>query len=74
MKDAQKQFPTWTVDHQMAFDPIKTLFVISTDCLTVIDHENPGDNKIFVTYDTSDWCTSAVLVPLGKLHALLHTT
>ena len=59
-KDAHKHFPVWTLEHQFAFDTIKAL-VVSVDCLTVIDHENPGDNKIFVTCDASDWCTGAVL-------------
>jgi hypothetical protein len=27
----------------------------------VIDHENPGENKIFVTYNASDWRTGATL-------------
>jgi hypothetical protein len=43
-KDAHKHFPTWTDEHQYAFDAIKAL-VVSADCLTIIDHENPGDNK-----------------------------
>ena len=52
-KDAHKHFPAWTDEHQYAFDAIKAL-VVSVDCLTVIDHENPGNNKIFVTCDASD--------------------
>jgi len=59
-KDAQKHFPPWTADHQVAFESIKAL-VVSADCLTVIDHDNPCDNKIFVTCDASDWRTGAVL-------------
>jgi len=31
------------------------------ECLTVIDHANPGDNKIFVTTDASDLRTGALL-------------
>jgi hypothetical protein len=58
-KDAHKHFPHWTDKHQYAFDSIKAL-VVSADCLTVINHENPGDNKIFVTCDASDWRTGAV--------------
>jgi hypothetical protein len=53
VKDVHKHFPTWTDEHQYAFDAIKAL-VVSTDCLTVIDHENLGDNRIFVTCDGSD--------------------
>ncbi len=54
------RFPVWTDEHQFAFNSIKRL-VISADCLTVIDHVDPGDNKIFVTCDASDKRTSAVL-------------
>lgn len=43
----------WTDEHQIAFDAIKKL-VVSADCLTVIDHLNPGENKIFVTTDASN--------------------
>ncbi|KAJ2936688.1 hypothetical protein H1R20_g395, partial [Candolleomyces eurysporus] len=35
--------------------------VISPECLTVIDHANPRDNKIFVTTDASDYRIGAVL-------------
>jgi hypothetical protein len=59
-KEACKCFPTWTTDHQMAFEAIKGL-VVSADCLTTIDHLNLGDNKIFVTCDASDWRTGATL-------------
>ena len=34
---------------------------MSRECLTVIDHVNPGGNKIFVTTDASDLRTGAVL-------------
>jgi hypothetical protein len=27
----------------------------------VIDHKNPGNNKIFVTCDASDWLTGVML-------------
>lgn len=50
----------WREHHQSAFDDIKKL-IASRDCLTVIDHENLGDNNIFVTTDTSDLGTGAVL-------------
>jgi hypothetical protein len=59
-KDAHKHFLPWTAEHQYTFEAIKSL-VVSVDCLTVIDHDCPGDNKIFVMCDTSDWCTGAVL-------------
>ena len=32
----------------------------SRECLTVIDHINPGENKIFVTCDVSNWRTGGV--------------
>jgi RNase H-like domain found in reverse transcriptase/Integrase zinc binding domain len=59
-KDCRKNFPSWTTDHQTAFDAIKAL-VVSANCLTVIDHEHPGENNIFVTCDASDWRTGATL-------------
>ena len=59
-KDARKVFPVWTPAHQTVFEAIKTL-VVSHKCLTVIDHQNPSDNKIFVTCDTSKWHTGATL-------------
>lgn len=59
-KEAWKDFPTWSPEHQSAFEAIKAL-VVSADCLTTIDHENPGENKIFVTCDASDWRTGATL-------------
>ena len=58
-KEAKSNF-NWTALHQAAFEDIKKLVVGST-CLTVIDHTNPGNNKIFITCDASDWCTSACL-------------
>jgi hypothetical protein len=60
MKDCDKDFPEWTADHQAAMKAIKDL-VVSRECLTVIDHDNPGTNKIYVTTDASDFCTGAVL-------------
>lgn len=51
---------TWLPAHQKAFEDIKCL-VASRECLTVIDHDNPGANKIFVTTDASDLGTGAVL-------------
>ncbi|RDB23205.1 Transposon Tf2-9 polyprotein [Hypsizygus marmoreus] len=59
-KDCNTVFPTWSRQHQFAFDAIKSL-VISRECLTTIDHVNPGDNKIFVTCDASQRRTGAVL-------------
>ncbi|KAJ2923658.1 hypothetical protein H1R20_g13436, partial [Candolleomyces eurysporus] len=59
-KECDKVFPSWTEKHQTAFDAIKAL-VTSPECLTVIDHANPGLNKIFVTTDASDTRMGAVL-------------
>lgn len=59
-KSADSSFPTWEQKHQEAFDSIKRL-VLSSDCLTTINHDNMGDNRIFVTCDASDWRTGAVL-------------
>lgn len=59
-KEAQKHFPPWLPEHQLAFEAIKAL-VVSADCLTTIDHENLGVNKIFVTCDSSNWHTGATL-------------
>jgi len=58
--NAQKVFPIWTSEHQTAFDNIKSL-VTSRECLTTIDHEKPGNCRIFLTCDASDWRTGAVL-------------
>lgn len=59
-KECCKNFPDWTAEHQYAFDAIKAL-VISANCLTTIDHENPGENKIFVTCDASNWHIGSTL-------------
>jgi hypothetical protein len=56
-KAAKRAFPEWTSDHQNAFQAIKGI-VISRECLTVINHENMGKNKVFVT---CDWRTGATL-------------
>ena len=44
-KEAKKHFPLWTESHQAIFKSIKSL-VLSTECLTTMDHENLGHNKI----------------------------
>ena len=59
-KSADIAFPTWQLEHQQAFDGIKSL-VVGTDCLTSIDHDNMSENQVFVTCDSSDWRTGAVL-------------
>ena len=59
-KDAHKKFTAWTSDHDFAFQSIKAL-VCGDECLTVIDHVNPVKNKIYLTCDTSNWRTRAIL-------------
>jgi len=59
-KEAKRNFPTWNADHQATFEGIKAL-VISRKCLMVINHENLGENKVFVTCNASDWCTGTML-------------
>jgi hypothetical protein len=59
-KTSLRDFPTWTPDHQFAFDSIKQI-MLSRECLTVIDHSSLHENKVFVTTDASDTVTGAVL-------------
>ena len=59
-KDACHPFPTWTTDHQAAFEAIKGL-VVGQECLTMINHSNLGGNQVFITCDVSDWRTGATL-------------
>ena len=58
-KECDRVFPTWTAEHQTAFDHIKWL-VLGADCLTVINYEDTKSN-IYITTDASDCCTGAVL-------------
>ncbi|KIK36120.1 hypothetical protein CY34DRAFT_47249, partial [Suillus luteus UH-Slu-Lm8-n1] len=58
-KAAELDFPTWTDQHSNAFQAIKEL-VVSPECLTTIDHDHPGANKIFLTCDASDYATGAL--------------
>ena len=59
-KECNSLFPAWTRTHQDVFDEVKCL-VLSRECLTTIDHTNPGDNKIFVTCDASKRRIGSVL-------------
>jgi RNase H-like domain found in reverse transcriptase/Reverse transcriptase (RNA-dependent DNA polymerase)/Integrase zinc binding domain len=59
-KSANTNFPIWDSTHQIAFDAIKAL-VVGRDCLTTINHDDMGDNKIYLTCDASDHRTGAVL-------------
>jgi RNase H-like domain found in reverse transcriptase/Reverse transcriptase (RNA-dependent DNA polymerase)/Integrase zinc binding domain len=58
-KECDRRFPTWTTEHQTAFESIKRL-VLGADCLTVINYEDKESN-IYVTTDASDRRTGAVL-------------
>ncbi|KAA1479816.1 hypothetical protein DENSPDRAFT_752082, partial [Dentipellis sp. KUC8613] len=55
-KEAERNWPGWNPSHQTAFDAIKAL-VVGCDCLTTIDHQNMGDNQVFITMDASEWHT-----------------
>jgi hypothetical protein len=46
--------------HQNTFRALKAL-IISPACLTVINHDKPGENLIFLTCNASDYPTGAVL-------------
>jgi hypothetical protein len=59
-KACDKKFPEWSDEAQAAFDAIKSI-VVSRDCLTTIDHDDRGINKIFVTTDASDKRTGGIL-------------
>ena len=59
-KEAQREWPGWTSKHQAAFQQVKDI-VLSTDCLTTIDHDNMDGRQIFVTCDASDTRTGACL-------------
>ncbi len=58
-KESEKDF-LWSTTHNKAFCAVKDL-VVSYECLTTINHTNMGSNRIFVSTDTSDFCTGAVL-------------
>lgn len=69
-KSCNVVFPKWMAEHELAFHAIKDL-VLSADCLTTIDHVNPGTKKIFVMCDASNWRTGAVL-SFGKTWEMAH--
>lgn len=60
-KECNSAFPAWTNVYQYTFEAIKRL-VVSRDCLMMINHESPGENKIFVTCDASKRHTGVVLL------------
>jgi RNase H-like domain found in reverse transcriptase len=59
-KAAKKNFPSWTDEHQQAFNSIKKIMT-SWDCLTMINFDTMPENKIYVTTDASDTCSRALL-------------
>jgi hypothetical protein len=59
-KTADMDSSGWDANHQSAFNKIKSL-VIGADCLTNINHDDMGKNRIFVTCDASHWQMGAVL-------------
>ena len=62
-KDCNKVFLEWKPEHQQAFEAIKSI-VTSCECLTSVNH-NSGE-QIYITTDTSDSRTRAVL-SIGSL-------
>ena len=58
-KECDRVFPTWTAEHQKAFESIKHL-VLGADCLIIIDYEDKELN-IYVTTDASNRRTGTVL-------------
>ena len=58
-KECDKIFLPWMDKHQHAFQDIK-LLVTGTDCLTVIDYNDPM-KKVFLTTDASNCHTGAIL-------------
>ncbi len=59
-KDADKDLPCSEAEHQNTFEEIKKL-VLSSECLTAIDHKNPRERQIFVICDVSDPGVGAIL-------------
>lgn len=63
-KEAKDDWPGWSKEHQLAFDNIK-MIVLGASCLTTIDHDNMGDDHIFVTCDASS-CRTGACLSVGK--------
>ena len=57
-KEYNSAFPTWTAEHQAAFDAIKEV-ALSSDWLATIQHDSPGN--VYLTTDASDLGTGAML-------------
>ena len=69
-KEAQKEWPGWTPEHQQAFQNIKDI-VLSRECLTTIDHDNMNGRKIFVTCDASE-CRTGACLSFGETWKTVH--
>lgn len=59
-KESKTNFLEWNTVHEAVFEAIKAL-VVSAKCLTMIDHNCPRDNNIFMTCDASNWRIGATL-------------
>jgi hypothetical protein len=70
MKECNANFPLWTEVHQHVFDAIK-IAVVSYEYLTMIDHNQMPKIKIFLTMDTSDFQSGAVL-SFGATWEIVH--
>ena len=60
MKECNKSFPLWTEQHEATFKEIKAL-IFSAECLMTIDLSLMPKYKIFVTTNTSNVRSGAVL-------------
>ena len=60
LKSCDVLFPPWTLQHEATFLVIRDL-ILGADCLTMIDHDNPGTKKNWVTCDVSQWRMGACL-------------
>ena len=68
-KDFNAVLPPWMEEHERACNGIKQL-VVGHDCLTMIDHDNLEDNRIFVSCNASKQQMGAVLA-FGKTWELV---
>ena len=69
-KGTDTKFPTWPPEHQHAFQSIEKL-VLSCDFLIDIDHDNMGENQIFITWDASE-CQTGMVLSFGKSWETAH--
>ena len=59
-KSCNVLFPPWTLQHKATFLAIRNL-ILGSDCLMMIDHNNPGEKRIWATCDVSQWRMGACL-------------